>query len=87
MKKAFIISLLILSCGLADNFSDNQDVNPVQKVCPDCEEVNCIYQEINDNVKGEPTDTNIYQSVMKVVNKRGIKDTAAINNILSNYYL
>jgi len=87
MKKAFIISLLILSCGLADNFSDDREINPVQKVCPDCEEVNCIYQEINDNVKGAATDQNIYQSVMNVVNKRGIKDSAAINNILSNYYL
>lgn len=87
MKKALIISLLILSCGLADNFSDDRDITPVQKVCPDCEEVNCIYQEINDNVKGAATDQNIYQSVMNVVNKRGIKDSAAINNILSNYYL
>lgn len=87
MKKVIIISLLILSCGLADNFSDDREINPVQKVCPDCEEVNCIYQEINDNVEGAATDQNIYQSVMKVVNKRGIKDTSAINNILSNYYL
>ena len=87
MKKVLIISTLILCCGFADNFSDDRDITPVQKVCPDCEETGCIYQEINDNVKGEPTDKNIYQSVMKVVKKRNITDTADINNILSNYYL
>lgn len=85
MKKVLTITVLILLFGLAENCSDNPDTN--KKVCPDCLEVGCIYQDINDNVIGEGTDSEIMEAVQKVTKQRGITDTATINNILANYYL
>lgn len=84
MKIILVICLILTAC-FADNFSDNPANHPKERpaICPKTS----IYQEINDHVKGEGTDADIYKAVIDVCRKRGIKDSATINNILSNYYL
>lgn len=74
MKKLIIISLLIASCSTS-------------KVCKDCGMTNCIYQQINDNVKGNGSDSDIMQSIDEVCRKRNIRDSSTIHLIMSNYYL
>jgi hypothetical protein len=95
MRKLLIAATLIISLVSCKNKSVMQsnverhfksDISNI-KVCPDCEETNCIYQQINDSVKGEGTDQNIMDAVQKVTTLRGIKDSTTIKLILSNYYL
>lgn len=84
MKLLLIAALLLIGC-LADNFSDNPAVNKAGQ--PEARRTPSIYEEINNAVKGEPTDQNIQNAVIEVCKKRNITDTARIKEILSDYYL
>jgi hypothetical protein len=47
--------------------------------CPDCEEINCIYEQINNAVKGEGTDKEIETAIYEVCKERGITDPKTID--------
>lgn len=90
MKKILSIIALALAFTLADNFSDNPENNPVAdpvEHCSKCEDTGCIYEQINAEVIGEGSDTDIHNAVSKVVQLRGITDSVTIKNILAEYYL
>ena len=55
--------------------------------CPDCGDTNCIYQQINEEVKGEGTDSEIMEAIKTVCKERGIKDSATVELLKANYYL
>lgn len=55
--------------------------------CNDCWEMNCIYQEINDSVKGEGSDIEIEQAIQDVCKSRNISDTVTIDLLRAEYYL
>ena len=69
---AGILSLLFASCS---------------SVCADCGERNCIYEQINNAVKGEGTDQEIETAIYEVCKERGITDPATIDLLKANYYL
>lgn len=75
-----LIGLSLIIGGLIAN------VPPASK-CPDCGETNCIYQQINNSVKGEGTDQEIDQAIQSVCKERGIIDPKTIDLLRANYYL
>ena len=69
---AGILSLLFASCSVS---------------CADCGERNCIYEQINNAVKGEGTDQEIETAIYEVCKERNITDPKTIDLIKANYYL
>lgn len=70
--------ILILACFIV--LSDSRK-------CPDCQEYNCIYEQINEAVKGEGTDLEIETAIYEVCKERNIIDPKTIDLIKANYYL
>lgn len=95
--KTLYVALAFIFIGLANNFSDNPEENPAQKVeqcnkptCPKCDTDNCIYDQIEEeisNAGGDGTDQQIYDAASKVFILRNITDSPTMKLILSNYYL
>lgn len=78
----FILPLWIVIMGVIACGSHVWDGNK----CPDCGEVNCIYQQINDRVK-EGTDQDIENAIQSVCKERKITDPKTIDLLRANYYL
>lgn len=76
----FLTGLSLIVGGLIANEP------PIHK-CPDCGETNCIYQQINNAVKGEGTDQQIENAIQEVCKERGITDPKTIDLLRANYYL
>src|SRR5688572_25430549 len=55
--------------------------------CKDCGETNCIYEQINNAVEGEGTDSEIEQAIQDVCKSRNITDENTIDLLRANYYL
>jgi len=86
MKKYIIpsIGLLIGLSLIVGGLIANKP--PVNK-CPDCGETNCIYQDINNHVKGDGTDEQIETAIYEVCKERNITDPKTIDLLRANYYL
>lgn len=84
MKQVIAILSIIIICSIADNFSDNPQVNKIP-ACPECGESDCIYQDIESKSK-DKTDADYYKAIMQVQKERGLteKQTAIL---LNEYYL
>lgn len=78
-----------LVIGFACSKHEKKQVAPVAiiTICPDCGQSNCIYQEINEAVKGEGTDSEIEAAIQSVCKERGITDEKTIDLLRANYYL
>lgn len=59
----------------------------MQSECPECGLNDCIYKEIEDNVKGEGSDIEIEQAIKDVCKSRNISDSVTIDLLRANYYL
>ena len=95
--KTLYVALAFILIGLTNNFSDNPEENFSPKVeeckginCPKCEQKNCIYNQIEEEILsagGDGTDQQINDAASKVFILRSITDSATMKIILSNYYL
>lgn len=90
-----LISLLVACSSCAVTKKDCRGVKHykqsggfyMQHECPECGQTDCIYKEIEDNVKGEGTDGEIEQAIQDVCKSRNISDTVTIGLLRENYYL
>ena len=55
--------------------------------CSDCGMTNCIYEQINETVRGEGSDLEIESAIYEVCRERNIKDSITIDLLKANYYL
>lgn len=55
--------------------------------CSDCGMTNCIYEQINETVRGEGSDMEIETAIMEVCKLRGITDKKTIDLLRANYSL
>lgn len=95
----FVLSIVIASCTIDETTntptttatpkprkSTSKDHHINKRMCPDCQEWNCIYEEINEVTKGS-TDNELMDAIIKVVNRRKIIDQNKVDMIVKEYYL
>ncbi len=91
MNKILLISLLV-GISLHTNVKETGIQGKIALIhtvteCPECCEHNCIYNLINETVKGEGTDQQIEDAIIHVCLKLGITDPFIIQELRNSYYL